>query len=716
MSIFEYFLKVKNICAEISELDPHEKISEARMRRFLIRGLKKEYTPFVVSVQGWPNQPSVEELENLLSNQEALAKQMARSSEPNGVLFSKGKFNRKNVSTRNKSNENGQVWKELLEVTHIIAMLSNVIELHQHNGERVIVTADNSTYPVAKEGVVERSSNNMKPVKLNDVFRVPGEAYVKKASQTDKAAIWHARLGHLGLSVAASNFLEEVGGRHSFIIEYDFSRYCWVKFLKEKSEALSKFVDLKDTVEKEFGKKIKCLRSHNGGEFMSNDFFQFCNDHGIQRQMMCPDTPQQNGVSERKLAHLMSLLPEDNEQATTDDFCPTSNISDVNDEHQVERRSARERRQPSYLKDFEKKSDGTIDRYKARLVARGFSQNYGLDYEETFSPVAKMTTVRSTFLLLHLNVGSYIWQLDVKNAFLYGELDSEVFMEQPKGYMSKEYPHHVCRLKKAIYGLKQAPRAWYGKVAQYFIFCGFKVSNADSSLFIKIESDMHLLVLLYVDDMIITGNDEAEISTLKNNLSVRFEMKNLGEVGCFLGLEVERSDAGYFISQRSYAKDLLWRFSMGESKEKATPMEPHLKLMKDSGKMLKDAKQFRQLVGSLIYLTITKPEISYSVGVVSQFMQYPRTTHLDATRRILRYIKGSLDYGLLYKKNEGFPLSGFSDADWGGNANDRHSTSGYCFSTGSAVISWCSKKQSIVASSSTKAEYVAATMAAQECV
>ncbi|KAL0404474.1 UNVERIFIED_CONTAM: Retrovirus-related Pol polyprotein from transposon RE1 [Sesamum radiatum] len=139
-------------------------------------------------------------------------------------------------------------------------------------------------------------------------------------------------------------------------------------------------------------------------------------------------------------------------------------------------------------------------------------------------------------------------------------------------------------------------------------------------------------------------------------------MKNLGEVSCFLGLEVERSDAGYFISERSYAKDLLWRFGIGESKEKSTPMEPHLKLMKDSGKLLKDAKQFRQLVDSLIYLTITRPEISYSIGVVSQFMQYPRTTHLDAARRILRYIKRSLDYGLLYKKNENFLLSGFSDA------------------------------------------------------
>ena len=364
---------------------------------------------------------------------------------------------------------------------------------------------------------------------------------------------------------------------------------------------------------------------------------------------------------------------------------------------------------------LKKKLDGTIDKFKARLVARGFSQNYGLDYEETFSPVAKMATVR-TLISLAAFKGWKLWQLDVKNAFLYGDLDRQVFMEQPIGFVSKQFPNYVCCLKKALYGLKQAPRAWYGKVSQYLIFCGFRVSDSDSGLFIKSESNIHLLVLLYVDDMIISGENESEISNLRNDLSIRFEMKNLGEIGCFLGLEVEKSDLGYFVSQKGYAKSLLERFGMGESKEMATPMEPNLKLQKDEGKLLKDAKKFRQLVGCLIYLTITRPEISYSVSVVSQFMQNPRTSHLDAAKRILRYVKGSLNHGLWYKRCENFLLNGFTDADWAGNASDRHSTSGYCFSTGSAVISWSSKKQDVVALSSTEAEYVSATMAAQECI
>ncbi|KAK4381916.1 Retrovirus-related Pol polyprotein from transposon RE1 [Sesamum angolense] len=364
---------------------------------------------------------------------------------------------------------------------------------------------------------------------------------------------------------------------------------------------------------------------------------------------------------------------------------------------------------------LKKKSDGTIDRYKARLVARGFSQSYGLDYEETFSPVAKMVTVRSIFSLAAFKNWK-IWQLDVKNAFLYGELDREVLMEQPPGFVSEEFPTHVCLLKKALYGLKQAPRAWYGKVAQYFIFCGFRVADSDSSLFVKTKSKGHLLVLLYVDDMLITGENEAEISCLRNDLSVRFEMKNLGEIGCFLGLEVKKTGHGFFISQRSYAKNLLDRFGMGESNGIATPMEPYLKLNKEEGQPLRDERKFRQLVGSLIYLTTTRPEIAFSVSVISQFMQSPRSSHLDAAKRILRYIKGSLDYGLLYKNSNDFKLKGFTDADWVGDASDRRSTSGYCFNIGSAVVSWCSKKQSTVALSSTEAEYMAATIATQECI
>ncbi|GMI99343.1 cysteine-rich RLK (RECEPTOR-like protein kinase) 8 [Hibiscus trionum] len=363
---------------------------------------------------------------------------------------------------------------------------------------------------------------------------------------------------------------------------------------------------------------------------------------------------------------------------------------------------------------LKKKTDGTIDRYKARLVARGFSQQYGRDYDETFSPVARMTTVR-TIISLAASRGWNLWQLDVKNAFLYGELDRDIFMEQPQGFISKEYPNHVCRLKKALYGLKQAPRAWFGKIAQYLDFCGFKSSSTDPSLFTKKTSTACTLLLLYVDDMIITGDDSAEISSLQDALMVRFEMKSLGEASCFLGLEIEKCD-GYFVSQKGYAANLLQRFRMEDSKAKSTPMEFSLKLAKNEGKILEDATIFRQLVGSLFYLTITRPDIAFSVGVISQFMEQPCEGHLIAAKRILRYIKGTLSYGLMYEQAKTFSLSGFVDADWAGDVNDRRSTTGFCFTTGSAAISWCSKKQTTVALSSCEAEYVAATMATQECL
>lgn len=175
---------------------------------------------------------------------------------------------------------------------------------------------------------------------------------------------------------------------------------------------------------------------------------------------------------------------------------------------------------------LKKSSDGSIDRHKARLVARGFSQCYGLDYEETFSPVAKMATLR-TLISLAAYKSWKLWQLDVKNAFLYGELDRDVYMEQPQGFISKQFPHYVCRLKKALYGLKQALRAWYGKISQYLTFCGFTVSNSDSSILVKLKSGRQIVVLLYVDDMIITGDNDIEISRLQDDLSVRFDMKIL---------------------------------------------------------------------------------------------------------------------------------------------------------------------------------------------
>ncbi|KAJ3673974.1 hypothetical protein LUZ60_005966 [Juncus effusus] len=243
---------------------------------------------------------------------------------------------------------------------------------------------------------------------------------------------------------------------------------------------------------------------------------------------------------------------------------------------------------------LKRKADGSVERYKSRLVARGFSQRYGEDYEETFSPVAKITSVR-VVISMAASLGWKLWRLDVNNAFLYGELDKEIYMEQPVGYIFKMRPDYVCKLKKALYGLKQAPRAWYGKIAEYLQFCGYSSSSSDHSLFVKRKVGLHVVVLLYVDDMIITDNDEGEVARLRGKLSIRFEMKDLGELSHFLGLEVEGLKDGYFVSQTSYAGKLIEKFGIKEGKHCSTPLDANFKLIV----MMESKKQYSVSLSSI---------------------------------------------------------------------------------------------------------------------
>lgn len=362
---------------------------------------------------------------------------------------------------------------------------------------------------------------------------------------------------------------------------------------------------------------------------------------------------------------------------------------------------------------IKRQPDGSIERHKARLVARGFSQQYGMDYEETFSPVAKITTIR-VLIALAASKSWKLWQMDVKNAFLHGELDKEIYMVQPMGFEDKEKPEYVCKLKKALYGLKQAPRAWYGKIAEFLVQCGYSIAPADSSLFVKEREGKLAIVLVYVDDIIITGDDEEEIQQSRRNLLVRFQMKELGELKHFLGLELKETGNGLFLYQQKYAKDLLMKFGMLDCKPISTPIEANIKMYAEEGKDLENATMYRQLVGSLIYLTLARPDITYAVGIASRYMEKPKKLHLELVRRILRYVKGTIDFGLFYRKNRDFQIIGYCDADYAGCRDTRRSTTGYVFNLGSAAVSWCSKRQPTVSLSTAEAEYRAAAMAAQE--
>ena len=287
-------------------------------------------------------------------------------------------------------------------------------------------------------------------------------------------------------------------------------------------------------------------------------------------------------------------------------------------------------------------------------------------------------------------------------------------MDQPPGYEDVGHPDYVCRLLKALYGLKQGSRAWYDRIAKYLVSIGFSRAHADHSLYVR-ESDTGIVVItIYVDDLIIVGDNAMEIDHVKGLLKQEFEMKDLGELRYFLGIEVIRTPEGIWLSQRQYALDMLSKYGMADCKPISMPLDVNAKLSAEKGDVVEDVKMYRKIVGSLIYLTITRPDLSYSVGLESQFMQLPRKPHLDAVRRTLRYVRGTLDQALFYAADAPLALYGYTDADWAGSIPDRRSTSGFMFSFGSAAVTWSSKKQPTVALSSTEAEYRGAAVAACE--
>jgi Reverse transcriptase (RNA-dependent DNA polymerase) len=320
-------------------------------------------------------------------------------------------------------------------------------------------------------------------------------------------------------------------------------------------------------------------------------------------------------------------------------------------------------------------------------------------------------------LALAAHLKKPVYQFDVKSAFLNGELAEEVYVEQPRGFEVKGKEEWVYKLVKALYGLKQAPRAWYSKIDAYFINSGFERSKSEPNLYVKKNrADGMLVVCLYVDDMIYMGTNEELVEQFRSSMKHQFEMSDLGMLHYFLGLEVEQESGSIFVSQRKYARDLLKKFGMHNCKPASTPMNVNEKLVKEDGTGSADGTKFRSLVGGLIYLTHTRPDISYAVGVISRYMQNPTKHHFGVAKRILKYISGTADYGLWYGSKNSFELVGYSDSDWAECVEDRRSTSGYVFSCGSSAISWSSKKQSTVALSSSEAEYVAVNSAACQVI
>ncbi|KAF5823492.1 putative RNA-directed DNA polymerase [Helianthus annuus] len=352
------------------------------------------------------------------------------------------------------------------------------------------------------------------------------------------------------------------------------------------------------------------------------------------------------------------------------------------------------------------KSSGEIERFKARLVAKGFNQREGLDFGETFSPVVKMVTVRCIIALAVQNDWP-MFQLDINNAFLYGTINEDVYMCLPKGYYSPDETR-VCKLVKSLYGLKQAPRKWNEKLSSVLVDYGFVQSKCDHSMYVLSRNGVFIVLLVYVDDIVVTGNNIDEVNKIKGVLNLNFQIKDLGKLKYFLGIEVLYNKSGVCLNQRKYCLELLSEFGYLACKPIKTPIEQSYlitaKISKNQS-VLKNITGFQKLVGKLIYLSLTRPDISYAVQFLSQFMHSPTDMHLQIALRLLRYLKSGPGCGLLFKKDDKLGLVGFVDSDWAKCLSTRKSVTGYCVYLGGSLVSWKSKKQSTVSRSTGEAEY-----------
>ncbi|CAL8998022.1 unnamed protein product [Prunus brigantina] len=328
--------------------------------------------------------------------------------------------------------------------------------------------------------------------------------------------------------------------------------------------------------------------------------------------------------------------------------------------------------------------DGSIQKNKARLMAKGYAQKPGIDFNETFAPVARLDTIR-TLVALAAQKDWKLFQLDVKSAFLNGVLNEEVYVDQPSGFVIKNREDKVYRLKKALYGLKQAPRAWYEEINSYFTKAGFQRSPSEATLYVKTAESGIIIVSLYVDDIIYTGSSKALMMEFKTEMMLQYEMTDLGLLHHFLGLGVIQTEAYIFLHQKKYAKTLLDKFGFKDCKAVATPLAMNEKLSKEDGSEQADEGIYRQIVGSLLYLTATRPDIMFAASLLARFMHGPTRKHMGTAKRVLRYIQGTTDYGIAYEKGKEARLIGYCDSDWSGSEDDMRSTSGYAFNLGSGA-------------------------------
>ena len=360
-------------------------------------------------------------------------------------------------------------------------------------------------------------------------------------------------------------------------------------------------------------------------------------------------------------------------------------------------------------------ADGSINKFKARLVVKGYIQRHGIDFDEVFAPVARIEIVRF-IIALAASKGWQIHHLDVKTAFLHGDLKEEVFVCQPQGYVVKGQENKVYKLRKALYGLRQAPRAWNEKLNNVLGGLGFLRCSKEPALYRKQGKDNTLLVAVYVDDLLVTGSSLDQIQEFKMGMAKNFEMSDLGKLTYYLGIEVVQNSDGITLRQERYAMKILAETGMKDCNAVHIPMDSNLKLSKAEDEKSVDEKEYRRNIGCLRYLLHTRPDLSYAVGVLSRYMQSPKVSHETALKVILRYLQGTRSFGLSFKRSNDGRVEGYSDSSHNVDEDDGRSTSGHVFYYADCPITWSSHKQETVALSSCEAEFMAATDAAKQAI
>ncbi|KAL4319314.1 hypothetical protein GQ457_18G017080 [Hibiscus cannabinus] len=613
------------------------------------------------------------------------------------------------------------------------------------------------------------------------------------------------------------------GSKYFVLFIDDLTRVCWVYFLKSKLNVLSTFKEFKIFSENQSDCKLTVLRTDNGGEYVSNEFNDFCRDSGILHQLIVPRTPQQNGVCERRnrtvlemarcilfekhlpklfwaevvatdvyllnmlatkavdgktpfeawfgskpsvkhlrvfgsicyshiSANMRSKLDErawrgifvgyssqskghriynleskmivvsrdvifyedsywnwekndvlkhdlrsiseelviskDVENGETSDWFDVAGTTDADEVIKTKSLASVYERcnlvfaEPTIFNDAAKVPEW-IDAMKSEIsviekngmwfltnLPSGKHAIGGVDYGDIFAPVARLDTIK-LLIAIAGQLGWNVFHLDVNSTFLNRELEEDIYVCQPEGFVVPGKEHQVYKLKRALYGLKQAPRAWYYKIDSYLQKLGFQRCVNEATLYLKKEKNANLLIIsLYIDDLLVMGSNDKAVSEFKLSMQKEFEMSDLGLMSYFLGMEINQSKAGIFISQNKYALDVLKKIKLESCKGVDSPLPSNLKLSKNDGEKLYDPSIFRSIVGSLLYMTATRPDLMFPATLLSRFLSSPTDVHLGVAKRVLRYVKSTLGEGLNYLKMDNVVLTGYSDSDWAGSLDD----------------------------------------------